>query len=164
MDDTDRAHVTTEEATMDRLQALLDWLEDHRDVAFDLMRIYLGIGLFVKGLEFVSDQDFLARELRAAGATEFKFDFILTFVAHYVPLAHMGGGLLLAAGLMTRISTLFQLPVLIGAVALSFAEEGLFTHNQNFQFEALVLFLLLLILFHGAGRLSLDAALRRKRP
>lgn len=147
---------------MDRLLATQKWIEDHRDLAFDLMRIYLGIGLFVKGLEFVSDQEFLARELRASG-TEFRFDFLETFLAHYIPLAHMGGGLLLAAGLMTRISTMFQLPVLIGAVVLSFREEGLFTHNRNFQFEMLVLFLLLLILFHGAGRLSLDWALRQKR-
>jgi uncharacterized membrane protein YphA (DoxX/SURF4 family) len=147
---------------MSRLRELQGWIDDHRDMAFDLVRVYLGIGLFVKGLEFVSDQEFLARELRAGGA-EFRFDFLETFLAHYIPLAHMGGGLLLAAGLMTRISTLFQLPVLLGAVVLSYREEGLFTHNRSFQFEMLVLFLLLLILVHGAGRLSLDWLLRQPR-
>jgi uncharacterized membrane protein YphA (DoxX/SURF4 family) len=147
---------------MDRIGSLTRWIEDHRDMAFDLVRIYLGLGLFVKGLQFISDREFLTNELRAAGAIEFKFDFLLTFAAHYIPLAHIGGGLLLAVGLLTRVSALFQLPILVGAVILSFAAEGLFTHNQNFQFEALVLFLLLLILVHGAGRLSVDHVLRSR--
>ena len=75
-------------------------------------------------------------------------------------MAHLGGGLLLAAGLMTRISTLFQLPVLLGATVLAFRVEGLFTHNQAFEFTALVTFLVILIFFHGAGRLSLDHYLK----
>ncbi len=141
---------------MERWQAAQRWIEDHRDVVFDLMRIYLGIGLFVKGLQFISDREFLSRALRESGAVEFKFDFIATFLAHYIPLAHIGGGLLLAAGLMTRISTLFQLPVLVGAVFFVYGRDGLFSHNQEFQFTALVLFLLVLILIHGAGRLSVD--------
>jgi uncharacterized membrane protein YphA (DoxX/SURF4 family) len=126
------------------------------------MRIYLGIGLFVKGLEFISDRQFLSSTLRASGAEAFRFDFVATFLAHYIPLAHIGGGLLLAAGLMTRVSTLFQLPVLFGAVFLVYGRDGLFGHNQDFQFTALVLFLLILILIHGAGRLSVDHYLRER--
>jgi uncharacterized membrane protein YphA (DoxX/SURF4 family) len=147
---------------MERWNALLNWVEQRRDMVFDLMRIYLGIGLFVKGLQFISEREFLSQALRESAAIEFKFDFVATFLAHYIPLAHIGGGLLLAAGLMTRISTLFQLPVLFGAVFLVYGRDGLFSHNQEFQFTALVLFLLLLILIHGAGRLSVDHYLERR--
>jgi uncharacterized membrane protein YphA (DoxX/SURF4 family) len=147
---------------MERWEAIGRYIEQRRDMVFDLMRIYLGIGLFVKGLEFISDREFLTRALRESAAVEFKFDFLATFLAHYIPLAHIGGGLLLAAGLMTRISTLFQLPVLFGAVFLVYGRDGLFGHNQEFQFTALVLFLLILILIHGAGRLSVDHHLRAK--
>jgi len=136
------------------------WIETHRDWWFDLVRVYLGIGLFVKGLQFTQDGEFLATALRQAGSAEFKFRFLETFALHYIPLAHMGGGLLLAAGLMTRISTLFQLPVLVGAVFLATREDGIFTHNQEFQFTALVLWLLLMILIRGSGRLSVDHWLR----
>lgn len=132
-------------------------LEANREVYFDLMRVYLGLGLFVKGLLFSQDTAWLSQAVREAGAGEFMFNAIDVFGAHYVVMAHMGGGLLLAAGLMTRISTLFQLPILMGAVWLAAsAEEGIFHHNEEFQFTALVLVLLILILFHGAGRLSVD--------
>jgi uncharacterized membrane protein YphA (DoxX/SURF4 family) len=144
---------------MSQLNDFWSRVEKNRGVFFDLIRVYLGIGLFVKGIQFVSDTEFLLRVLQES-SFQFKFSFVETFLAHYVPMAHLGGGLLLAAGLMTRISTLFQLPVLLGATVLAFREEGLLTHNQAFEFTALVTFLLILILFHGAGRLSLDHYLK----
>lgn len=148
---------------MDGFRDLVRRLEANRDVYFDLMRVYLGIGLFVKGIQFSQDTAWLSEVVREAGATEFIFNAIDLFGAHYVVMAHMGGGLLLAAGLMTRISTLFQLPVLLGAVWLaSKAEEGIFHHNEEFQFTALVLVLLILILLHGAGKLSVDHYLRNR--
>jgi uncharacterized membrane protein YphA (DoxX/SURF4 family) len=147
---------------MSQLSRLQAWVEANKDLAFELMRVYLGIGLFVKGLQFIWDTEFLTAMLRESDGIEFKFKFVQTFMAHYIPLAHLGGGLLLAAGLMTRISTMFQLPVLFGAVFLVYGREGLFSHNQEFQFTALVLFLLLLILFHGGGRLSVDHYLRSR--
>lgn len=147
---------------MDWWNAANRWIEERRDMVFDLMRIYLGIGLFVKGLQFISDREFLNAALREPGAVTFRFDFVAAFLAHYIPLAHIGGGLLLAAGLMTRVSTLFQLPVLFGAVFFVYGKDGLFGHNQELQFTALVLFLLILILIHGPGRLSVDHHLRAR--
>jgi len=142
------------------LRAALGRIEPNRDILFDLMRVYLGIGLFVKGIQFIGDREFLLTVLQQSSALEFKFRPVSTFLAHYIPLAHLGGGALLAAGLMTRISTFFQLPILLGAVSLAYTEEGLLTHNQNFEFTALVLFLLVLIFLHGGGRLSVDHYLR----
>jgi uncharacterized membrane protein YphA (DoxX/SURF4 family) len=148
---------------MDRLETWNRWIGARRDLVFDLLRIYLGIGLFVKGLQFIADPEFLSTTLRESGAIQFKFDFIATFLAHYIPLAHIGGGLLLAAGLMTRVSTLFQLPILFGAVFFVHGHDGLFGHNQALQFTALVLFLLILILIQGPGRLSVDHHLKDAR-
>lgn len=136
------------------------WVEDRREICFDLMRIYLGIGLFLKGLFFIWDTRFLADLLLQSG----RLQFASTFFAHYIPIAHLGGGALLAAGLMTRTSVLFQLPILVGAVSLVHLREGLFTRAQNLEFTLLVLFLLILVLIHGAGRLSLDHYLTRGRP
>jgi uncharacterized membrane protein YphA (DoxX/SURF4 family) len=150
------------EAAMEQWNALQKWVDEHRDVVFDLLRIYLGIGLFVKGLQFISDREFLSGALRASGAEQFKFDFMPTLLAQYIPLAHIGGGLLLTLGFLTRTATLFQLPVLIGAVFFVYGKNGMFTHNQEFQFTALVLFLLMLILIHGPGRLSVDGYLKNR--
>jgi len=138
-------------------------IEEHRGIFFDLVRIYLGIGLFVQGIQFSRDTDFLAQAVRQTRAPEFLFNAFDLFAAHYIVMAHIGGGLLLAAGLLTRVSALFQLPPLIGAVALAYSkQEGVFTHNQEFQFTALVLYLLVLILIRGSGPLSVDHVLKNR--
>ena len=128
------------------------WIAENRDVFFDLMRIYLGIGLFVKGIQFTWDDGYISNLMLQAG----RLQVLSTAIAHYIPIAHIGGGLLLAMGFMTRTAVLFQLPILAGAVFLIHMQEGLFTRGQNLEFTALVLFLLLLILVHGPGRLSVD--------
>ena len=55
-----------------------------------------------------------------------------------------------------------QLPVLVGAVFFVYGRDGLFSHNQELQSTALVLFLLILILIHGPGRLSVDHQLKNR--
>lgn len=142
---------------MKHLERLKGSIDSNKDVAVDLIRIYLGIGLFVKGLQFLNDEAFMLDVLQRSEAFEFRFSFVPTFLAHYIPIAHLGGGVLLAAGLMTRITVLFQLPVLVGAVWFSHRlGTGVLGHNQEFQFSSLVLFLLIIILLHGVGRLSVD--------
>lgn len=137
---------------------LKGWLQDHRDVGFDLMRVYLGIGLFVRGIYFISEKQFLSDLLSRSG----QMPFIQTFMLHYIPVAHLGGGLLLALGLLTRTSALFQLPILFGAVFLVHLQEGLVTRGQNLEFTALVLFLLVLLAVYGSGRLSLDHYMQKR--
>ena len=138
-------------------------IEANRDILFDLMRIYLGIGLFVKGVQFSQDTTYITEAVRQAGAAEFLFNAIDLFGAHYIVLAHIGGGLLLAVGLMTRISTAFQFPILAGAVYLALnSEAGIFSRNLDLDFTAFVLVLLILIFLHGAGKLSVDHYLRSR--
>jgi len=128
------------------------WANSKRTIYFDLVRVYLGVGLFVKGLQFVSDRTYLAGIL--AGPEE--MDFIPTALAHYIPAAHLGGGLLLTIGLLTRAAALIQIPLLFGATFLVYMPQGFFTYSQNFEFAALVLFLLIITSFYGGGRLSAD--------
>ncbi len=127
-----------------------------REIHFDLMRVYLGVGLFVKGLRFALDDSLLEEALHSSD----RLAFAATAVRHYIPLAHLGGGLLLALGLLTRVSALFQLPILLGAAFIVYLPEGLLRYTQDFEFTALVLFLLMLIVLHGAGPLSVDHYLR----
>lgn len=136
---------------------LAGWLEENRDLAFELVRIYLGLGLFAKGVHFANNIG-AAMDLVNKGG----LDVPGVALAHFVVVVHLGGGLLLAAGLMTRLAALLQVPVLIGAVAFVHFREGLFGPSQNLEFSALVLALLVLTAAHGGGRLSADRALSRK--
>ncbi len=131
---------------------LIEWTDAHRDVAFDLVRMYLGIGLFVRGWLFITDSSTLMSLLADTGEST----FISAALVHYVALVHLCGGLLMAFGLLTRVAALVQIPVLVGAVFLVHLDDGLLASGQSLEFSALVLFLLVMTFFHGSGRLSLD--------
>jgi uncharacterized membrane protein YphA (DoxX/SURF4 family) len=131
---------------------IIEWIDAHRDVAFDLIRIYLGIGLLVRGWFFILDSSAVMNLLADTGDPT----FVSAALVHYVALAHFGGGLLLALGLLTRVAALVQIPVLIGAVFFVHLNDGILAAGQSLEFSALVLFLLVIIFLHGAGRLSLD--------
>jgi uncharacterized membrane protein YphA (DoxX/SURF4 family) len=122
-----------------------------RDAAFEMLRIYLGLGLFVKGVSFAADPDMLARM-----TTDGWLDPWTSFIQHYVVMAHTAGGLMLVAGFCTRVAALANLPVLLGAVLFVHKEDGLFSHAQGLEFSVFVLFVLSLLAWHGGGSWSAD--------
>ena len=83
-------------------------------------------------------------------------------IAHYVVLAHLFGGLLMALGLLTRVAALVHIPVLLAAVFYIYLPKMIFLEpRQSLEFSSLVLFLLLLFAAFGAGRWLLDHYLSR---
>ena len=135
------------------------WIESHMDIVIDLIRMYLGVGLFVKGIYFLMHQGELKKLLEGAD----NLAFGQGAVAHYIIPVHLVGGLLLAIGLLTRLAALAQIPILIGAIFYIWLPEVLvFEQRQNLEFSALVLFLLTLIFVYGAGRFSVDYLITRK--
>ena len=141
---------------MSALASTLRGLESKKDVCFDLLRIYLGIGLFVKGILFLTDMGSLSDLLM----TSERFQPLSFLLTHYIPIAHIGGGAMMALGLWTRTAILANIPVLFGAVFFVYFEQGLFTQNQGLEFTALVLFLLVVLLIWGPGRWSVDHYLK----
>jgi len=126
-----------------------------RELFLELIRIYLGFALFVKGVQFLVDREFVGEMLLKAGDMQFG----LMFLSHYIPIAHIVGGLLMAVGLATRFAAVIQIPILAGAALLVHLPEGLFTRGQTLELDLLVLFLLIIFAIIGAGRLSLKRAL-----
>ena len=135
------------------------WIDSHMDIVIDLVRIYLGIGLFVKGLYFLMHQGELRKLLEGSDNVAFAQGAL----AHYVIPVHLVGGALLALGLLTRLAALAQIPILMGAIFYVWLPEVLFfEQRQSLEFSALVLFLLTLIFAYGAGRFSVDHHLAKK--
>lgn len=136
---------------MSRYRDWVNWINNHQTVALDVMRIYLGVGLFVRGILFLTTPE-------GMGALVDLSDFSMASagVAAYVTVAHLVGGLLLASGLLTRIAAAVQIPILVGAVALVHLQDGLLSANQSLEFSALVLFLLVVVFVFGSGRWSAD--------
>lgn len=130
-------------------------LEARPDLVLDVIRVYLGAGLFVRGLALVGLD---AGILQLTGGV--MPGIPLRGVAIYVMGAHLVGGAFLIVGLYTRLAALIQLPILVGAVFLVHWQEGLLSANQSLEFSALVLFLLLLVCVFGSSDWSLDARWR----
>ena len=125
---------------------------------YDLLRIYLGVALFVRGALFVAHPDSL---LALAGRSG---DWLWPMaLGHYVAIAHLCGGLLLALGLATRLAAAAQIPILVGAVFLVHWHDGLLNPSQSLELAGLVLAMLVAYATFGAGSLSFDELRRRAR-
>src|SRR5258708_5763472 len=97
---------------MKDVQAMNQWIKTHGDLALDLVRIYLGIGLMVKAVYFMTHSEYLLEIMQTNGSLWFA----PALVAHYIVFAHLCGGLCLALGLLTRVAAVIQLPILLAAL------------------------------------------------
>jgi putative oxidoreductase len=124
-------------------------------LGYDLMRVYLGIGLFVRGILFVSEPELLLGYLQDMHGWFWPYALV-----HFVAVAHLCGGVALALGLLTRLASAIQIPILFGAVFLIHSSGGLLNPGQSLEFSGLVLALLIVYFVFGSGDLSLDRLLR----
>lgn len=136
-------------------QAIRDWFLEHRSWCMDLIRIYLGVGLFVKGISFIGHRDELVQTM-----VDNQILWSGAALAHFVILTHVFGGLLMAFGLGTRVGALIQIPALVGATFFVNWSGGIWGFAEDLRFSALVLFLLLMFVWYGSGPLSIEARLQ----
>ena len=145
---------------MGKIERCKMWLQSHEDLFRDLVRIYLGAGLFVKSIYLMSHRDYLMQVISDSGTSWLA----PAGAAQYVITAHLVGGALLMAGLATRLAAWIQLPILLGAVFYVYMPHmATVEPRQYFEFTALVAFLLFWIGVFGAGRWSVDYLISRKR-
>jgi putative oxidoreductase len=139
------------------LDGMRQWFVDHRSWCMDLIRIYLGVGLFAKGLAFLVHRDELVQ-------TMMDHDIMWSgmALAHVVILTHIFGGLMMAVGIGTRAAALIQVPILVGATFFVNWSGGIWEFAEELRFSALVLFLLLMFVWYGSGPLSIEGRLYPK--
>ena len=146
---------------MEKLRQFVDWAEAHPKVWLDCIRIYLGLGLFVRGVFIITNTraEFILDLLK-----RLDYPWLITVgLLHYIALAHLVGGLMLTVGLLTRIGAWVQVPILAGAL-LVHRHEGLMAGGQSLEFSALVFFLLVIFSVSGAGPLSVDNGMPKLKP
>ncbi len=141
------------------LGASMQWFKENREMAIEVLRIYLGIALLVKGVQFMLNRE-QADEYMAIVTIPF-FQFLSM---HVIAVVHIAGGLLLAIGLISRAAAVIQIPILLGAIFFVHFQQGLFTKEQNLEFVILVLVLLVTFAIYGSGRLSIDHILEKRQP
>lgn len=126
---------------------IAEWFNTNHDLPYSLIRIILGVALFVRGLILLSDPAAISE---LAGQNKLYWWF------SYITIIHIIAGLLLTFGLLTRIAALLQIPILVGAVFFIHIKQGLVTEGQSLELAALVLVLLIIFFLFGSSSLSLD--------
>jgi uncharacterized membrane protein YphA (DoxX/SURF4 family) len=142
---------------MDRFCDAIRAFARRTDVELDLVRVYLGLVLMVRGVLFLSHPDVALRFLEHDGY------FSAATTAHYIGFAHVCGGLMLSLGLCTRLAAAVQMPVLLGVLLCPSLREGAFYSGQSPEMSTLILFLLGVFAFFGAGPWSADYRLHHPR-
>jgi len=133
------------------------WLVSNRHYAIEFLRIFLGGLLFIKGYFFIENIN------EIYGLIEENMQYSSFMIAHYVAVAHLVGGLMLLFGLYTRLASIVQLPVLIGAVFFIDAQDTMLATGSQFEYSLVVLVLLLVFLVYGGGKWSADHRIIRKK-
>ncbi|HXH19102.1 MAG TPA: DoxX family protein [Chitinophagales bacterium] len=143
---------------MNIIQRIEQYGDTHHPKWLDIVRITLGLVLTVKGIQFLGDRFALQQIIENSG-----FPWMSLFIVHYVGMAHVAGGPMIALGLATRIAALFQIPILVGAVVFVHSWRGLFVSGSELLFAVIVLLLLVFFLIYGSGPLSLDEWFKRHK-
>ncbi|WP_103072467.1 DoxX family protein [Aquimarina sediminis] len=140
---------------MPTIKSLNKWANAHTYYPLDLLRIALGVFLFIKGINFISNSQVLVDLIKPIQNLAGSMIMI-----HYVAPAHLIGGILIAFGLLTRWSVMAQLPLLIGAVLINFIGE---MNTVNLVVASVILVLCVFFLFYGSGKHSVDYYLKMEQ-
>jgi uncharacterized membrane protein YphA (DoxX/SURF4 family) len=133
---------------MNSVKELNKWANTHTYLPVDLLRVALGIFLFMKGISFITNIQYLADLISPIDKIGGGM-----FLIHYIAPAHMVGGIMIVFGLLTRWAIIAQLPVLISAVIINFMGE---MHSQNLFLALVTLLICVFFLFYGSGKHSAD--------
>lgn len=136
---------------MNTVKDLNKWANAHTYFSLDLVRVALGVFLFMKGVSFITNIQYLSdliSPIDKIGGGVFGM-----FIIHYIAPAHLIGGIMIVFGLLTRWAIIAQLPILIGAIAINFMGK---MHSQNLLAAFIILALCVFFLFYGSGKHSAD--------
>jgi putative oxidoreductase len=143
---------------MNVIHKIEKWGDSHHPKFLDIIRIALGIFLLLKGLGFMDN----TANLRSIIENQTDISVspgILMALVYYVTFVHLVGGTLIALGILTRFSSLMQIPVVFGAVFFVNFLQSPF--NTDLISSIVVLIFLVVFAVLGPGKISLENYLTR---
>lgn len=114
-----------------------------------VLRILLGILLFMKGIQFIYDNNLLQQVFRNQSTLR-DYNWLQTII----PWVHLLGGVFITIGMFTRLAVVAQLPILFGAILFSQEKINSIVLNSSLAYAIVVIVLLLIFLFVGNGPVS----------
>ena len=140
---------------MASIKSLNKWANAHTYYPLDILRLALGVFLFMKGIDFMSNQAQMAEVLKPFQDLPGGM-----LILHYIVPAHFMGGFFIVVGLLTRWAVAAQLPILIGAIFANFLGE---MNSTNLILATITLLVCLFFLFYGSGKHSTDYYLKMQK-
>ena len=140
---------------MGLIKKLNKWANAHTYLILDLIRVLLGIVLFVKGIEFMTNFEEMEKL-----ALPFQNVPGGMLVLHYLVPAHFVGGILIMVGLLTRWAAIAQIPILFGAILTNFLGT---MNTNNLMLALIVLLTSLFFVVYGSGKNSVDYYLKMQQ-
>lgn len=138
---------------MNVIHRIEKWGDSHHPRFLDIIRVFLGIFLLLKGLGFMDNTANLKYLIESRSDITVA-PWLLMILVYYVTFVHMVGGTLIALGIMTRFSAIMQIPVVFGAVFFINVLESPFNTDLASSVAALILLVLFAII--GSGRWSIE--------
>lgn len=136
------------------LQQINKWSATHHPRWLVVLRVLLGVALFIKGISFMRDSTLLESLLSKSNFISYS-----PWIALVITWLHLLGGFLVALGLLTRFAVLIQIPILV--VAVLFVNQPAYNYPE-FIFSLSVLLLLIFFFFEGGGPISADHYFKQK--
>jgi len=136
---------------MNYQKKIISWSKKSNPKWLVLVRVILGLCLFIKGFVFIRNTSLLESYIIST-----SFIKNPVWITMLIPWIHLLGGSMIIAGLLTRFATSIQIPILLGAVIFVHAKRGIFTGESDLLFSVIILVLLIFFFFQGGGMLSLD--------
>jgi putative oxidoreductase len=138
---------------MSVIHKIENWGDSHHPKILDIIRILLGLVLIAKGVEFMNNATYL-RDIIITNQAIDQPQGVITAIIYYVTYVHLVGGALILLGLFTRLASIFQLPIVLGAVFFVNIMHSWI--NSELWLSIIVLALLVLFIVIGSGPISLD--------
>ncbi len=136
---------------MNTLQQIHNWSLTHHPRWLVVLRVALGLCLFIKGYSFMINSTELDHLLvnTSLAAHNDAISIVVTW-------AHLLGGVLIIVGLLTRWAVALQIPILLGALIFIASEQGIFAAGSMFPLTIVIFLLLVFFLIEGGGPISFD--------
>lgn len=136
---------------MGLMHQMNDWSSRHHPKWLVVLRVVLGLCLFIKGIGFIQNNVLLSGFI-----AQTSFIQNASWLNSFIPWLHLLGGSMILAGLFTRFWSLVQIPILAGAVFFINAKKGFFAGESDLLFSIIILILLIFFFIEGGGPISLD--------
>jgi uncharacterized membrane protein YphA (DoxX/SURF4 family) len=136
---------------MSLMNQMNEWSNKHHPKWLVVLRVVLGVCLFLKGFDFIQNSVELTGFFSATSYFQKA-----TWLNTVIPWLHLLGGSMIIVGLFTRFWSLVQVPILLGAVFFVNTTTGVFAGESDVMFPIIILVLLVFFFIEGGGPISLD--------